>query len=237
MKKNNSQLHNGFSLVELIVIMSLFAIMASVATFDFQRYQENIERVNLSTDIALAFRQMQVYGISSSNRTVGGSSFDQDNDAVDNLVNQNLIQDTSVYGVELDIDAQSLVLFQEIGDNANRYDEGIDIVVDRLVINGQNEVMHICAATEGALAQVELDASCSFLPGSGEEITQGVFTALFRRPFPDGMFHFSSEPTLTVSSAVIVVGVPGRPANELNYIYLDAVGLIQGVNANTVITS
>ena len=236
MKKNNKQLHKGFSLVELIVILSLFAIMASIVTFDFSQYQKNIERVNLATDIALSFRQMQVYGISSSNRVVGGSSFEEDSDLVSTLVNQDLIQDTSYYGVELDIDSQTITLFQEMGGSSNEYDDETDLLIDKLAILGDNQVQRICAATEGTLAQVDSEGSCSF-DGNGEEITGGTFTVMFQRPFPDAGFYFSEEPSLSASSLVIVVGVQIPVPGEINYVYLDAVGLIQSVNADAVLAS
>lgn len=234
MKKKNSQLHTGFSLVELIVVISLFAIMSSVVSFDYQRYQENIERVNLATDIALAFRQMQVYGISSSNRVVGGAGFDSESGVVEGVVSGDLIQDNSLYGVELDLDTQELTLFQEVGGNSTQYDDGIDVLIDRLAITGDNTVLRICATPGFVQPEILNDGSC-LAEGEIIEINSGLFTALFRRPFPDGNYYITQDPSFTPSIAIMVVGTPLREGNELNYIYLDAVGLIQRINASTVV--
>lgn len=236
MKNNNSQQHTGFSLVELIVIISLFAIMSSVVSFDFQRYQENIDRVNLATDIALAFRQMQVYGISASNREIGAAGFEQDSGTVQGLVSSDLSQDTSVYGVELDLDAQELTLFQEIAGVNNQYNDGTDILIDRLAITGDNTVLRICATAEFTQPMVLGDGSCD-IQGDVIEINSGTFTAMFERPFPDGSYAISQDPSFTPSIAIFVVGTPARSAEELNYIYMDAVGLIQSVNVNSVLSS
>lgn len=236
MKRKKSQYHNGFSLVELIVIISLFAIMSSVVSFDFQQYQRNIERVNLATDIALAFRQMQVYGISSSNRVIGGSSFETDSGLVDELVNRDLIQDTSVYGVQLDIENQELTLFQKVGSASDEYEEGVDVLVDRLLITGENKVRHICAASEGS-AQINEQGECEF-EQAGEQIDLGMFTAMFQRPFPDGQYYFTEQPGMPVNNLIIVVGIDGNSdAGFNNYIYLDAVGLIQSVGADAILVN
>jgi type II secretory pathway pseudopilin PulG len=55
----------GFTLIEFIVIISIFAIVASIALFNFSGFNSNISLANLTHDVALAIRGAQVYGISS----------------------------------------------------------------------------------------------------------------------------------------------------------------------------
>ncbi len=55
----------GFTLIEFIVIISIFAIVASIALFNFSGFNSNISLSNLTHDVALAVRSAQVYGISS----------------------------------------------------------------------------------------------------------------------------------------------------------------------------
>jgi len=62
----------GFTLIEFIVIISIFAIVASIALFNFSGFSSNISLANLTHDVALAIRGAQVYGISS----VGGSNIE-----------------------------------------------------------------------------------------------------------------------------------------------------------------
>lgn len=54
--------HDGFTLIEFIVIMSIFSIMASIALFNFQGFRSNVGVNNLAQDIALLMRQAQTFG-------------------------------------------------------------------------------------------------------------------------------------------------------------------------------
>jgi type II secretory pathway pseudopilin PulG len=241
MNYHRKQQHSGFSLVEFIVILTLFAIMASVVTFDFQRFRTNIDRSNLATDVALAFRQMQVYGISSSNRLIGAAEFESDEGTatVQNLVNADLIQDTSTYGVELNLDQQTMTLFQDnVEGTEGVYDEGgtnPDTLIDILQISGQNSIQRICVTESADEPEIlSADASCVF-PSGGEEIDSGTFTAVFKRPFPDATYTVSSIPgDFTTRIAVMVIGPDNAQASAMRYVYLDAVGLIQSIRANIV---
>lgn len=55
---NNST--KGFTLVEFIVIMSIFAIMVGVVLFNFAGFRSTVTMENLAHDIALSIRQIQV---------------------------------------------------------------------------------------------------------------------------------------------------------------------------------
>lgn len=230
--------NKGFSLIEFVVILTLFAIMSSVVTFDYQKYRGKIERSNFATDIALAFRQMQVYGISSSNRMIGGDGFETDDEAVQDIVSQDLVQDVGVFGVQVDLESQELTLYQEMGGNDQSYDEESDLVIDILKISGDNQILRICT-TEGD-TQPDIDAvdgTCAnSFANPSEEISSGTFTVSFRRPFPDSRFDASSlgGGGADISMAIIVVGKEGLTAPELRYVYFDAIGLIQVIEPNMV---
>ena len=55
----------GFSLIELIVAVSVIVIISSVALFHQAKFSSDILISNVAYEIALAIRQAQVYGISS----------------------------------------------------------------------------------------------------------------------------------------------------------------------------
>lgn len=65
---------SGFSLVEFIVIISIFSVMAGISLFNYSGFNTNVSLNNLAHDIALTIRQAQVYGISA---TEAGSSLVQ----------------------------------------------------------------------------------------------------------------------------------------------------------------
>lgn len=235
-KKNASQ---GFSLVEFIVILTLFGIMASVVTFDYQEYRSKIERSNFATDIALAFRQMQVYGISSSNRNIGGVGFDTADGTADvqDIVSQDLVLDVGVYGVQIDLGTQALTLYQEVGGDEKAFDSGTDVAVDVLQINGDNRILRICVTDSEQQADInEVTGACeSSLSNPSQEISTGKFTVSFKRPFPDSRFLATAlDPAFDVTTGVLVVGPQNAPGKELRYVFFDPIGLIQVIQPNFV---
>ena len=158
-KMNRKNINKGFSLVEFIVILTLFGIMASVVTFDYQEYRSKIERSNFATDIALAFRQMQVYGISSSNRNIGGLGFDTADGTADvqDIVDQDLVLDIGVYGVQIDLGSQTLTLYQEVGGNEKAFDDGTDVIVDILQLKEYCETASVDIFEKIAPSRVLMD--------------------------------------------------------------------------------
>jgi len=63
-KKNISvQEEKGMTYVELIVVLSIFAVMSSVVMFNYGSFQSSIDIKNLSNDIALKLVQAQKYAI------------------------------------------------------------------------------------------------------------------------------------------------------------------------------
>jgi len=65
----------GFSLIELMVVISIFAIISSVIIYDYGKFSSNLIVTNLAYEAALAVRQAQVYGISVK-KTTEGAKFD-----------------------------------------------------------------------------------------------------------------------------------------------------------------
>ena len=49
----------GFTLVEFIVIMAIFAVMVGVVLFNFTGFRSKITLDNLAQDIAISIRQIQ----------------------------------------------------------------------------------------------------------------------------------------------------------------------------------
>lgn len=60
--------HKAFSLVEFVVIISIFSIMAGVVIFNFNGFRNSVALDNLTHDIALSIRQAQVQGSSGDIR-------------------------------------------------------------------------------------------------------------------------------------------------------------------------
>lgn len=55
----SSKQHNGFTLIEFIVIMMIFAVMVGVALFNFNGFRSAVTLDNLAHDIGISIRQIQ----------------------------------------------------------------------------------------------------------------------------------------------------------------------------------
>lgn len=66
-------LPRGFTLIEMIVVIGIFAVISAVTLSNQGRFGERILLRNLAYDVALTFHEAQVYGISA--RRLGGSAF------------------------------------------------------------------------------------------------------------------------------------------------------------------
>lgn len=62
--------HQAFSLVEFIVIISIFAVMAGVGLFNFRGFQSDVSVSNLAHDLALTLHQAQVGGIAGVSTSI-----------------------------------------------------------------------------------------------------------------------------------------------------------------------
>lgn len=63
-KKEKRNKQKGFSLIELIVVMGIFAVISGITLFNYGRFSSNLVVTNLAYEAALAVREAQVYGIS-----------------------------------------------------------------------------------------------------------------------------------------------------------------------------
>jgi type II secretory pathway pseudopilin PulG len=238
-QRDNRNQQSGFSMVEFIVILSLFAIMASVVTFDFQRYRNTIDKSNLTGEIALAYRQMQVFGISSTNRVIGEEGFETDSDTVESLVNDDVANERSVYGVQLDFENQRLLLYQDYyysepgftpGGTPEFYEPEHDRLVDALQIQGDNQILRVCLTDSPQEPSINsTNGSCIFPSGNGYDVSSEPFSVRFQRPFPDASFKAVavSDSSYEAQIALFAIGSPEADPTDLQYIRIDSVGLIQ----------
>jgi len=61
--KKCTQNEKGFTLVELLVVMSIFVIMTAVVLFNQNKFSSDTALTNITYEAALQIRQAQVYGI------------------------------------------------------------------------------------------------------------------------------------------------------------------------------
>ena len=64
LRKNKINPQAGMTYVELIVVLSIFAIMSTVILFDYKSFQAKVDIKNLASEVALKFSQAQKYSVS-----------------------------------------------------------------------------------------------------------------------------------------------------------------------------
>jgi prepilin-type N-terminal cleavage/methylation domain-containing protein len=132
----------GFTLIELVVVITIFAIMSTVLLFNFQGLNKNIEINNLAQDIALFIRKAQTYGVSSSTL---GAALDDTNTT------------SSRYGVYFVYNATtqsvtSMKLYKKLsgvgGTLLADFNDPLNppLVIDDVAINSQSAKIIVCQA-------------------------------------------------------------------------------------------
>lgn len=69
----------GFTLAELLVVLSIMTIITGIVLQKYQGYDTNALFANASEDVVLAIRQAQIYGVGVKGNTAGctgGTTFD-----------------------------------------------------------------------------------------------------------------------------------------------------------------
>ncbi len=121
----------GFTLVELLVSISIFMIITIMAVVNHSQFNSTILLTNLAYEIGLSIRQAQVYGI-----TVKQTSASP-------------IQFNSGYGIHFDLqtDPKTYVLFEDVkpsGSQADHvYSQGTDDDVETFHIQKGNSISGI----------------------------------------------------------------------------------------------
>lgn len=203
-KKKVSQ--SGFSVVEMVVVLTIFAIMSGVSMFNYNDYRKKIEKTNVSQDIALSIRQAQVYGISSSDRTVGDEALDSSTHADELFSVIDITRDKSIRGVVIFPEEGKIILYEDLDRNFE-YNEDDDRVIDeRSIVNNSIEIVgtHLCSSGE---------PEC-------ENLQTGQVDISFKRPYPEAYIRYEGS---NYAFATIVVS---SDSDNDHYIKISSIGNI-----------
>jgi prepilin-type N-terminal cleavage/methylation domain-containing protein len=182
------QKKRGFTLVELLVTISIFVILTGIVLFNQTKFNSTILLTNLAYDTALTVRQAQTYGINIKEFNVGvvGGKF-------------------SPYGVHFEKEDKSFILFTDIEPVPDGIFNGIKTTcynsegcVTRYNIKRGNYIQDIC---DGILGVGQ--SSCS----DGGFDSKQKLDIVFVRPSPDAQIRFDSSEDMSVAATIILGGV------------------------------
>lgn len=153
-KKIITQKQQGFTLVEFIVIMSIFAIMVGVVLFNFTTFRSRVTLDNLAHDIALSIRQVQTSA--GASRTVDPSS--PEFEAYRGIA----------FTKEGDTFKKDFIVYETSDSSDSAYYGGLSTIVDTISINTPDSLTRITTgdSIDTAIAEeaqgIDSDVSIAF---------------------------------------------------------------------------
>jgi prepilin-type N-terminal cleavage/methylation domain-containing protein len=131
---SRSKVSKGFSLVELIISISILGIVTTILLTKNSEFNGNILLTNLAYDVALSIRESQVYGLSAKEAGAGSGQF------------------TYAYGVNFD--RMNLVTFTSFVDrDGNGRKSGSTEVLEIHTIERGNSILKFCTVSAGGAEQ------------------------------------------------------------------------------------
>lgn len=208
-------LNKGFSIIELVVVITIFAIMSSVTIFNYSSYRQNIEVTNVAQDIALTVRQAQVYGISSTDRIVGTTNLDSPL-AADQLFGQSIADitnDHSIRGLTVFPDENKIILFEDNNRNFI-YDTNDRIIDQRTIISTSVDIVGV----KPCITEVD----CANLQTDRADI-------VFQRPYPDAYISFGGDRHDIYGFITIVVGGANGTTSHIQISSVGSISVKRGL--------
>ena len=160
--------NKGFTLVELMVSIGIFAFMTALHVAKYGTFNQGILLTNLAYDVALTIRNAQSYGLNVKSKPSGGTDCAAGGSSFSNCFDY-------PYGVHFDEGASGdpapntrFVFFADISKDGV-YNSGDEIIKTSYIRRGRI-VDNIC---------ISLDSSCNITPSS-LDIT-------FKRPDPNAI--------------------------------------------------
>jgi prepilin-type N-terminal cleavage/methylation domain-containing protein len=175
----------GFTLVELLVTITIFVMLTGVVIFNQEKFNSTIFLTNLSYDIALTLRQAQTYGVNIRGFNTGLTGADSI---------------FMPYGVHFDLTAdKSFILFADIDASDTDGDELIDSdgVFDG---NNSNDPMTLdrCVLEEGCEKRslIQKGNKISYLcagTGANSCSSANSLSVVFVRPNPEAIITANED--------------------------------------------
>jgi type II secretory pathway pseudopilin PulG len=199
----------GFTFVEFIVIISIFAIMASIALFNFRGFRTSVRTNNLVYDVALQIKSAQTLGVSAPGEldaSVGGG-FEQ-------VVTTMFDYTGGTTGF-----SPTFITFRDVyGGGKGVYDAGIDVIIHTsTLVGGYPARIEVCTSSTSCTA-VNSSVSISFQRPDPEPV---ITSSDCSGPLAGGYLYPMCEGAVRI--AIVAEDAPSK----VQYIYVEPTGQIR----------
>jgi len=195
------QKQKGFTLVELLVTISIFVILTGVVMFSQSKFNGSVLLTNLAYDTALTLRQAQNYGINIRENTSTN------------------IGDFLPYGVHFNLDSsKSFILFADTSYRADGTADGLYSIIAGVDIN-------ICQADKGCVNRYNIKQGnyISDLCVDETNCSKDKLDIVFKRPSPEALIRADNgDQTYSVG----IIKLKGADGSERK-VRVQANGLIE----------
>jgi len=208
LRKRN--LNKGFTLVELLVTISIFVILTGVVLFNQSKFNSTILLTNLAYDTALTIRQAQTYGI----------NIKEFNDGKNNVDSSKFVP----YGVHFDknndANRKSFILFADIDSNGKYDGDIVNCLLSYPSINGSKDG----CVNRYSIKRGNYISDLTVYDGSSTSSTTAL-DITFKRPNPDAIITGDSASNYS-NATIFLTGVDGSTRRVI----VQANGLIEILN-------
>jgi prepilin-type N-terminal cleavage/methylation domain-containing protein len=177
------KMNKGFTLIELIVSLAIFAFMTAFLVARYGTFNQGVLLTNLAYDVAITIRSAQTYGLNVQGSAAGGAG----------------TVFVYPYGVHFDKGSNRFILYTDLKNNCAGtlmcgYDSTYvpDEIVNTYKMKPGNTVKEVCVGTGPG-------AGCTNLAAGGS------FDVVFKRPNPDAVLisggNASTYAEITLSSS------------------------------------
>ncbi len=190
----------GFSMVELLVAVSIFMVVTSVLLVNYPKFSSKILLENVAYEVALSARQAQSYGLNVRVASLGGGNTSFPTYGVHfslNGINSNDPSDSKTFVLFADLLPDTLTPTA----NNKKYDavSGCDVIggecVEKFSIQNTNQIYMLCGNLKSTGANIDNWGSIS-----GADCSLTSLDISFTRPDPDA--YIIGYSTLTGNDVV-----------------------------------
>lgn len=214
--------HKGFTLIEFIVIISIFAVMASVALFNFNGFKSNVGLNNLAHDIGLTIRQAQVFGwVTQSSVTSSGAIA---LDTIDPLTGNPVRYADGVYFDSATLGTQFILYKKNNFTPTDNYYISTDTIIDTIKINGPYVIDNILGASNKNDLKITQTGQTPVGVSGNTPITNTSIA--FTRPKPEAAFFSDVNPLNYTYVGIYIRGTTDVPGSAGHVVIVSHTGEI-----------